>query len=253
MRSRGDVSQCTLFTNSWATTLPQALRHFPVVMLVNSLVWRNKSWWRVPSELENDQEHTLHVLPEMPQTWRERTFFNESTDVWFICRNTKPRCRLLLQPPGESVGLSGLHLSVPDTQTCHYFSLSVSNRDTNFVAIHWMFKFSLQIRLKDPYGRPNLPAISKIVLCGLRWRLCEISARSVFCVACGRETWMLTSSTEVLAYPKGETTHKSALSHGIFTEIWFEHFVRFKCSFPESKAMLHSLKSTGSSKKLVNT
>jgi hypothetical protein len=75
---------------------------------------------------------------------------------------------VLLQPSGENVGLSWLHPSVPDTQTRHYFSSPVSNRDTNFVAIHRMFKFFLQIRLKDPYERPNLPAISKIVLRGLR-------------------------------------------------------------------------------------
>jgi len=43
--------------------------------------------------------------------------------------------------------------------------------------------------------------------------------------------------------------------HGIFTESWFEHFVRFKCRFPESEAMqmLYSLKSAGSSETSVTT
>ena len=93
----------------------------------------------------------------------------------------------------------------------------------------------------------NLPAISKTVLCGLRWRLCEISARYFFCVACGRKTWMLTSWTEVPAYPKGENysqvrfvpmafSPESGLSISCGSNVVFRSLTQ--CFIPENQLVL---------------
>jgi len=143
MASRGVVSQCTLFINSRATTIPQALRHFPVVMLVNHLAWRNK--FLMKSALWVGKRSKTHSWCSTGDASLSSNMERAgSTDVWFIRRNTKPMYRLLLQPSRESVGLSWLHPSVPVTQTHHCFSSSVSNRGLNFVAIHRMFNFPLK-------------------------------------------------------------------------------------------------------------
>ena len=229
----------------------RAMRHFLVVVLGNYVAWRNNF-------LVKPIKNTLLMID-----LRCLAFFGHGEDglfywdyVWFLRRNTKPRCRLLLQPSRQSVGLSWLHPSVPDTQTRHRFSSSVSNLSTNFVAIHQMFKFSLKICWKDLYERPNLPAISKIVLC-------RASLKTVrdFCKICFlRELWKKdlnahTFNGSVRISERRKPLTSLLCSHGIVTESCCEHFVRFKCSFTayEATQMLYSLKSAGSSEKLVTT
>jgi hypothetical protein len=81
-----------------------------------------------------------------------------------VDHNSEPGFHLLLRTLRESFLSFWLHLTFPGRQTCCCFCLLVSSWDTNFAEIHCVFKSSIRICWYVPYERPNLPAISEMVL-----------------------------------------------------------------------------------------
>ena len=78
----------------------------------------------------------------------------ETTAVWFLGLEFKPRCRFLCDPREEFQ--SSLTSKFAGTQTLCYFCSSESSRGTNFTDVHQKFKSFHGSRWRAPYERTNL-------------------------------------------------------------------------------------------------